>query len=94
MANGKLRHGDPMDAGSRSGEPEAVANATVRVQITFELDLTPFGGGIVPMAKPPARLIDRAATLMVSGPDALTKPPKNPQPNGLYGQLLPPPEKK
>lgn len=84
-------HGEPLEADSRSGEPPIAATARVRLQIVFELDLSNYGGPIIPIKNPPARLIDRVATLLVRGPEGLAEPAAHPQPNDLFGKLLPPP---
>ena len=90
MAEDGLRlHGKPLDAKSRSGEPQIAADIRARMSITFDLDLTRFGGPLIEDVIPPARILDRVVAVLTEGPGALARLPEHPQPNDAM-RLLPP----
>ena len=83
-------HGEPLCAPSRTGEAAVETPLRVRVTLAFDLDLSKWGGPVIRDWAPPARLVDRAATVLVGGLKALDAPPENPQPNTAIGTLVPP----
>lgn len=89
----KPLHGEPMHATGRTKEEIMDATLRVRMGLAFDLDLRPWGGPLIENVVPPARIIDRVATVLTKGPEALAKPPEHPQPNSAFGKLIPAPSR-
>jgi len=92
MANSNgLVHGAPLQAKSKTGETPVEGTVRARLSLTFDLDLTRFGGPVIEDITPPSRIIVEVARV-IAGEEAISRLP--PQPNTLIGKFLPPPKPK
>lgn len=87
-------HGKPLEVPMHTREERIRGVESVEVELKFALNMKKFGLGVIPIPDQnvPSRWLATMVTAITKGPEApaaLEAPSKNPQPNDLFGKLLP-----